>query len=126
MVLPAVPSSARTARRFVDDALAHFGVGDGALTETAVLLTSELVTNAVLYTAGTIELAVHRLDDAVKVSVGDSSAMAPEPHRPGPQDASGRGLGLVEALSEAWGVDPPPGGDREDAGKAVWFTLRVG
>ncbi|MDQ3146741.1 MAG: ATP-binding protein [Actinomycetota bacterium] len=119
MELPAIPSSARTARRFVGDALASFGVGGGDLAETAVLLTSELVTNAVLYTGGTIEVAVQRADGAVVVSVGDSSTVSPQPRRPGPEDPSGRGLGLVEALSEAWGVEQP-----SSEGKAVWFLLR--
>ena len=114
-----MPSSAGAARRFVGDALSHLGVGGGTLAETAVLLTSELVTNAVVYTAGTIEVAVQRADGAVMVSVGDQSEVTPRPREPELGDTSGRGLGLVEALSEAWGVDQPP-----DNGKAVWFLLR--
>ena len=121
MELPALPSSARVARRFVGDALVALGVHSADVAETAVLLTSELVTNALLYAAGTIEVAVQRGEMSVKVRVGDTSPVSPVPRQPGPDDPSGRGLGLVEALSESWGVDQQP---PQDGGKAVWFLLR--
>lgn len=117
--LPAYPASAGAARRFVGNALDSYGFHDGTVTETALLLTSELVTNALLYTAGTIGVAVGLAGDCVRVSVGDRSPVLPRRRAVGPDATSGRGLRLVDALAEDWGVDHVLGD-----GKAVWFLLR--
>ena len=115
--LPAQPASARRARRFVGEVLREQGA-DG-VSDVCVLLTSELVTNAVLYAQSDIELSVRLSKDGVRVAVCDASSVPPVRRLVGTEATSGRGLGLVEALSSAWGVDT----SRNGAGKEVWFEL---
>jgi two-component sensor histidine kinase len=88
--------------------------------EAALLLTSELVTNAVLYAAGTINVDVDLDLTAVRVEVADANEQPPTPRDAAPEDTSGRGLHLVEAMARAWGVEQ----ERAD-GKVVWFELDV-
>ena len=84
----------------------------------AILLTSELVTNAVRHEAGgTVTLSVTCSCGRLRVDVHDTSLLLPVLME-APADAeAGRGLMLVAALSDQWGVYPTP------AGKAVYFTL---
>jgi len=116
--LPARPTSAGEARRFVGQALRDAGVR-GNPADTTLLLTSELVTNAVLHAAGGIVIDVALAPESVRVEVFDSSPEAPRPRRAAPDATSGRGLGLVEDLARAWGVIDL------DAGKAVWFEVET-
>jgi anti-sigma regulatory factor (Ser/Thr protein kinase) len=116
--LPAQATSPRRARRFVGGVLRDHGVQAGEVVEAAVLLTSELVTNAVLYAAGTINVEVDIDLRGVRVEVGDSSGEAPRPRDPGPDETSGRGLHLVAEMARAWGVEEAP-----QTGKVVWFEL---
>ena len=88
---------------------------------TATLLTSELITNALEHGTGTITVLVSCEGERVRVAVVDESDAAPLPREAGPDDEGGRGLLIVEALAEAWGVDPLPRG----TGKTVWFVLRA-
>jgi len=88
--------------------------------ETAVLLTSELVTNAITYGTPPIELEVDCSDDhELLVRVSDTAPGLPHRERPSADDVHGRGLGITAALSDEWGVEPTP------AGKIVWFRLRA-
>ena len=117
LVLPATPMAPRLARRH----LAAVGADwPEDLRDLAVLLTSELVTNAVRYGHGTVRLAVDDRRDRVRIGVTDAN---PEPARsPGPADATaerGRGLGILDRLAARWGCAPTPGA----AGKTVWFDL---
>ncbi len=117
--LPKDAASVPAARRFVYARLKDHCPED--MTETALLLASELVTNAVRYGSEPIELDVccTAEADAVKVTVSDANP-APPVLRPGLPDApGGRGLHLLSALSESWGLA------HHDAGKSVWFTLRL-
>lgn len=118
--LPARPTSPGEARRFVGDVLRGHGLAADEVVEAALLLTSELVTNAVLYAAGTIDVDVDIDLRAVRVEVGDHSAQVPTPRDAGPDETSGRGLHLVEAIARAWGVE-----QQRDDGKVVWFELDV-
>ena len=116
--LPADPASAAAARRFVADVLGEWEVPE--LLDTVLLLTSELVTNAVLYTADDVELRLAMIDGRVRVEVVDSSGERPVRLRSAdPSATSGRGLLLVEAMADRWGVDV------HGVGKAVWFELPV-
>jgi anti-sigma regulatory factor (Ser/Thr protein kinase) len=116
-VLPRDPVTPATARRHVRTTC------DGLprdLLEVAVLLTSELVTNAVRYGGPLIVLTVHDDSDALRIEVHDDGpwvepAGAAEEHPTG-----GRGLLLVESLAHTWGT-ATRGSDR--GGKAVWFAL---
>lgn len=113
--LDAQPQSAASARRFVDETLHRWHCDE--LFDVVGLLTSELVTNAILHAHSEIELSVSMMPDAIRIDVLDHSAEMPSPRTAAEEDTSGRGLGLVEALATAWGVDERPGG------KSVWFEL---
>ena len=87
--------------------------------ETATLLTSEILTNAVVHGLGPVRLRLHRTDTEVAVIVSDRSRNLPQPRLAGPTDESGRGLNLPDVLATSWGA-------RATAdGKDVWFTLAV-
>jgi anti-sigma regulatory factor (Ser/Thr protein kinase) len=109
------PTSARAAREFVADTLVRWG--RPGQTEAAVLLTSELVTNAIVHARTQVAVTVHLMDESLRVYVLDESTHQPSPRSDGDQLAGGRGLKLVEALAASWGVSP------EAQGKAVWFEL---
>ena len=113
--LNAEPQSAASARRFVDETLQRWHCEE--LFDVVGLLTSELVTNAILHAHSEIELKVTLMPDAVRIDVVDQSAAMPTPREVTEEDTSGRGLGLVDALATAWGVD------EHATGKSVWFEL---
>lgn len=126
---PNSPSSPKICRDTV--ALLLRVTGHPELVDTAGLLVSELVTNVSLHTASlavSLEAVVRR--DRVRVSVYDDSPAGspPVPSMPDQDSDSGRGLLLVQAMAQAWGVGPgyPSGLDRRDDqdGKHVWFELR--
>jgi anti-sigma regulatory factor (Ser/Thr protein kinase) len=110
------PTSARAARDFVTQTLRQWGRPDH--TEAAVLLTSELVTNAIVHARTWVEVTMQLGEQNMRVVVLDESAEPPS-RRPAGTDqlGSGRGLKLVEALATSWGVSP------HGRGKAVWFEL---
>ncbi|MFD7989571.1 SpoIIE family protein phosphatase [Kitasatospora indigofera] len=103
------------------DALRRGGVAD--LVDTAELLASELVTNAIRHTDrdAMFTARLYRESDTdrarLRVEVEDESDLWPTRRTPGEQASSGRGLMLVEALSDAWGVEP------RGTGKRMWFEL---
>jgi anti-anti-sigma factor len=102
-------SSDPTARRWVED-----------LIDRAVLVASELVTNAVVHSQGPVRLRLELHQERLHLAVYDQSprllALAAEP---GDLEAEGgRGLLIVDQLASAWGVHPAPGG-----GKAIWCVL---
>ncbi|GAA1396328.1 hypothetical protein GCM10009639_32320 [Kitasatospora putterlickiae] len=98
-------------------ALGLWGVPE--LADTAELLTSELVTNALRHTGqGAVFDAVLTGDQRLRVEVHDGAARLPGRRRdPDMYATSGRGLLLVEALADSWGVQL-----RGD-GKVTWFEL---
>ena len=113
--LSASRHSARLARQFVREALDEWGYQH---IEDAVTLTvTELVTNAVVHahSAATVTLLDHR--GGVQVRVQDEDPMAPELQSPTPDESGGRGMVLIDALSDQWGVEPAP------PGKIVWLDI---
>ena len=98
LVLPRRPASVAETRRFVEGA-----IDDPETKEVAVLLASELSTNAVRYGAGDFFEVRVRLDGAVRVEVSDESSEMPERARPSSDSAGGRGLLLVDAFATRWG-----------------------
>ena len=109
-------SSARHARRFVDEVLSRWRCDD--LLDDVQLLVSELVTNAVVHAGSDVEIAVRLLSDVVRIEVVDRSPTTDlRPRDPRADAESGRGLLLVETLASAWGVEPL------DHGKSVWFEV---
>lgn len=118
--LPPTTDSVPIARRFVRDALRSIaGSRDVDIdVDTAVLLASELVTNAVLHARSPFNIVVaERATDLVRVEVRDGSPVPPRMHSFSTMSATGRGLRLLEQLAEAWGVES--GAD----GKVVWFEV---
>ncbi len=90
------------------------------LIDDAQLLTSELVTNAVRYGAGPIELRAYVHDDALRLEVGDAAAdRLPARRLAQPQDEGGRGMELVELLASSWGWRVC------GAAKTVWLDIAV-
>ncbi|HUR75299.1 MAG TPA: ATP-binding protein [Sporichthya sp.] len=117
VVLPADTTAPRAAREFLAEACCGSHVS--AVVEEAQLLVSELVTNAVRYGAPPIELQVRCAgDNCLRVRVRDSEPGTPEPRTPDPDAESGRGLLLVDLVSDAWGSE------YDEDGKAIWFTLK--
>jgi DNA-binding NarL/FixJ family response regulator len=113
------PRSAGEARRFVAAALQGWRLGP--LLETVTLLTSELVTNAILHAGSEVDVVVRLTGEAARVEVTDRSDAPPAPRPAADSDNSGRGLALVEALARRWGTRRIVGG-----GKTVWFEVARG
>ena len=107
------PESVRDARLFVRDSLSDQAV---ETVEAAELMTSELVTNSIRHACTDVEVTIS-LDGVIRVEVSDSGGGRPVLRSPTASEPSGRGLRIVEGMSDEWGVI---GGSR---GKSVWFTL---
>jgi anti-sigma regulatory factor (Ser/Thr protein kinase) len=107
-------SSARAAREFVRLTLESWDWMDQV--ETAVLLTSELVTNSIIHAGSDIAVTV-RAEGCLNVLVCDESNDEPIWEQGRDPSNDGRGLRLVDALATSWGVSP------RERGKAVWFEL---
>src|SRR6059058_3120625 len=92
------------------------------LCDEALLLTSELVTNALVHTGSALEIAVSTTPGSVTVRVQDADTGPIPASTPPAEDElieGGRGLVLVHELSEAWGTEHQAGR------KAVWFRLAL-
>jgi anti-sigma regulatory factor (Ser/Thr protein kinase) len=117
--LPGEPGSVRRARSFVRDALRTWRLDQ--LGDTAVLLVSELATNAVLHARTGFAVEVVLRGPVVRVTVHDCSPAAPKPRRHGPSSSTGRGLDILDQLADSWGS----GSGRAPYEKAVWFEVRA-
>lgn len=115
VVLPPDASSPGEARRFVRQFCAAHGCED--LIDGASLVVSELVTNAVRHAASAPELRLTLVGHALRIEVADGLLTAPSPRVPTSDEEGGRGLLLIGALTDAWGIEP--GLD----GKVVWAEL---
>jgi anti-sigma regulatory factor (Ser/Thr protein kinase) len=111
------PSTPARARSVVADVLERAGHEErGAV---ALLLTSELVTNAVVHAGGPVDIRVGCDDHVLRVEVQDGSASAPRRVEAAEDDEQGRGMHLVDALASDWGHRTV------DGGKVVWFDLAL-
>jgi PAS domain S-box-containing protein len=116
--LPSEQRSVAVGREFAEATIDTWDCPDPDTRDTVVLLTSELLTNAVRHgRAGAVRLRLLGFHDRVTVEVTDRSTREPRIRTAGVYDESGRGLMLVEALAQAWGTRPTSGG------KTVWFTV---
>jgi anti-sigma regulatory factor (Ser/Thr protein kinase) len=115
--LTAGPAAAAESRRRVREAIETWGVP--ADSDTAVLLTSELVTNAVRYAGGPVRLFVTCSCGHLRVYVHDGSREWPAPLEKSVDAEDGRGLMLVASLATDWGCYFTA------TGKAVYFTLAL-
>jgi Stage II sporulation protein E (SpoIIE)/Histidine kinase-like ATPase domain len=117
--LPPIAESASVARWLVTDLLRD--LVDADTLDTAALLTTELVSNGIRQTREELVITVALAGGRMRIGVADSSHRRPQLVKVGSQDTSGRGLHLVEALADRWGVEP----DDHGLGKTVWFELDV-
>lgn len=111
------PTSVGAARRFVRDVLMSRQVADGVV-DMVELLTSEVVTNAIIHGRSGPQLAVEVRDCVVRVAVSDLSPKLPVRQAGRLDDVSGRGVVIVEELASAWGVEREGNGS-----KRVWFEV---
>ena len=105
-------------RHQAGDVLAHWGIGP-EVREEALLLLSELTTNALLHGRPPVELRLSRDRRHLTLEVHDSAPTLPRRAHPSPDDEHGRGLLLVSLIAQRWGTRPTP------AGKAVWCVLNL-
>jgi CheY-like chemotaxis protein len=113
--LPCALESARCGRDFARDTLTRWHVDE--LVGDAVLIVSELVSNAVVHARCPCELRLLLGDAAVRIEVDDSGVGTPDPLPASSTRPFGRGLNLIDAMTSAWGVEPRTGG------KVVWAEL---
>ena len=117
MQLPAEPASVPAARRFVRGALNDWGLD--AVLDDAVLVMSELITNAVLHAQGQLTVRLRTASGgSVRLEVQDGSTRLPRLRGYGNDATTGRGLRMVADLSAEWGVEPM------SVGKRVWARIR--
>jgi anti-sigma regulatory factor (Ser/Thr protein kinase) len=100
-----------------------------ALTEAVVLVVSELVTNAVRASEAlqeqnlpTVQMRLHADHERVLIQVWDSNQQMPHRKQPGLDADGGRGLAIVDAISEACGAYRPEG----EKGKVAWAVVAIG
>ena len=123
---PTTKRSVARARTDCRDFLASCGVAEAqCFVDDMVLMVSELMTNAVTHgrvpgTSGRqVRMAIEKTGDVIRVEVRGTQTDK-KPHLCGTgQGTGGRGLVLVDALSDAWGVNP------EVTGKTVWVEKRL-
>lgn len=113
--LPCERVSVPTARRFVRHILRSWDLA--ALEDTALLLVSETVTNAICHARGPLRLHLRHSAREVAVEITDHSSNLPLLRLADTDDENGRGLLLVQSLAHTWGTRPTADG------KTVWFTL---
>jgi anti-sigma regulatory factor (Ser/Thr protein kinase) len=114
--LPPEPASARACRRFLVAALEEWGADQFA--DEAVLLLSELVTNAVVHAGTEIQVVITLDGDVLRVEVRDDNPRIPKVKHFSMLSGTGRGLALVAGTAQQWDVERLP-----DGGKKVWFEL---
>jgi CheY-like chemotaxis protein/anti-sigma regulatory factor (Ser/Thr protein kinase) len=114
--LSADTASPAAARRFVERTLEGWDVA--SVLDAALLVVSELVTNAVIHASSAAVLRLGRTTTSIRIEVSDNGTGSPAPHVATDDLESGRGLLLVAAVSAAWGVEATQNG-----GKLVWAEL---
>jgi anti-sigma regulatory factor (Ser/Thr protein kinase) len=111
------PASVPAARRFVRQALVDLGAEDFEYAASQVV--SELAANAVIHARSTFEVGLHLAGDDLRVTVTDRSRRPLVTKSHSAEATTGRGLSLVTAIADDWGVE------RHDDGKTVWLLLRA-
>jgi anti-sigma regulatory factor (Ser/Thr protein kinase) len=117
LVLPIDGRSVAAARGLLRSAL------DGhpaTYTDDAVLMISELVTNAIRHAHTLLRILISIADQTLRVEVSDDDPTLPVAPDPGHDATSGRGLRIVDDLADHWGVTPGA------HGKTVWFEIHLG
>jgi anti-sigma regulatory factor (Ser/Thr protein kinase) len=124
--IPAQPARAADVRHLVTEQLGRLRLPPEYL-DSAVLATDELFANAVRHArtgpGDTVTLTIEATEQELRVTVADHSPLLPRLRTADGAEESGRGLAIVAALADDWGVSPP---DPGTPGKRVWFTLDLG
>lgn len=117
VLLRQAPTSAALARSFVAETLRTWRASD--CVDAALLLTSELVTNAVLHSGDVVDLLMRLDGEVLRIEVQDGDQRLPVTRPRDDLSEHGRGMTVVAALADDWGVDTSAGG------KVVWCELSV-
>lgn len=115
-------TAASAGRRWAREALLGLceQVPEQELLDAVDLLVTELVTNAIRHGGGLVEARLSQVGDTVRLCVHDTNPQLPVLRpRPGNDQSAGRGMHLVEALSNSWGTTPGCDGN----GKCVWVEI---
>lgn len=115
LALAMQPESAARARQFVESQCRAWGCEDAL--DDALLITSELVTNAVIHARSNPHLLTCLVGDVVRIEVIDDSQETGEVREVDPFDERGRGLFIVDAISQTWGTE------RTRHGKRMWAEV---
>lgn len=113
---PADLASIASARAFVSEAMGQLAED---LRERAVLMTSELASNAIRHAHSPFTVTTTMDSAEFRVSVTDAGGAVPLPQHSSPTDTSGRGLLIVDALADRWGTEI------ERGSTTVWFSLTL-
>lgn len=113
--IPHDPRAVRVVRATIRSILATAKLN--CIADRAELLASEVVTNAYRHSTLDAYVSIERTPDDFRVTVWDHGPGTPTPRAPADSDEHGRGLGIVEACADAWGVRDYP------RGKGVWFSV---
>jgi anti-sigma regulatory factor (Ser/Thr protein kinase) len=109
------PTSVGAARRFTKEVLSG---RPAALVESIALMVSELATNSIRHAMTGFRLTIDCEREVLRVEVTDTGGGVPRLRSPAPEEPTGRGLRIVEELSDSWGVRRSARG-----GKTVWFKV---
>ncbi|WP_163010606.1 ATP-binding protein [Streptomyces dangxiongensis] len=118
---PAVTASIAVARHWTRDCVQGFGepLCRHRVVQTAELLVSELITNAIRHGAGSPLIRVTWNGRLLRIAVSDHSDRRPRTRPTGSTEPGGFGLQLLERLAQRWGVTP------HHPGKTVWAELAL-
>jgi anti-sigma regulatory factor (Ser/Thr protein kinase) len=112
------PLEIGSARNFVSETLV--GVAQEAIEDTC-LMVSELATNCVRHTSSRFVVRIDQMAESLRVEVADGGGGEPVLRPIQMTEPGGRGLRIVQSLSDQWGVIP----SSATSGKLVWFTLAL-
>ncbi len=112
------PTSVPQARRFAGEVLRGYPT---EFVETIQLMVSELATNSLVHGGTGFSLQIECGERDVRVEVSDGGPGNPEIHVPAPTVAHGRGIQMVDVLSDQWGILRAQG----ETGKTVWFSIAL-
>lgn len=115
LVLQPRLDAAALARRHARQLLVGWGLDE--LVDPVLLLTSEVVTNALLHSGTTLSVSVRRDGPGVRVSVEDGSSVPPVQRRHSTSASTGRGVQLLSSIADEWSWEATP------TGKVVWFSV---
>ncbi len=119
LAVPPVAESVAGVRRFACNVLTGWEIAPDVIGDL-VLVASELVTNAILHSRSPIELRLSRTSDRLVVAVHDGTTAVPRRLQPNLDAEGGRGMQLVSAIADQWGVRPT------EHGKSVWCEIDMG